>query len=266
MSSRFSLLTALPLMVLIAGCGSTTNGPTAQTSVSDEASPGGTSSPRVASSPPAAPSARPSATSTTAGPTGFTTTVDNPWFPLIPGTVFTYQGTKDGKKAVETFSVTRDLKTIDGVRCVVIQDEVALGGVAAEKLFGYYAQDPDGNVWYFGEDMLELDANGNVVATAGSWHAGLNRAQPALVMEASPKVGDTFAHDYTKNDWAVVSASAKVTVPLGAFSGAVMTREWSPLEPDLETHKYYVRGVGQVRDVAVKGPTEELALVKVEHT
>ena len=84
-------------------------------------------------------------------------------------------------------------------------------------------------------------------------------------MEATPTVGHSFAHDYTKNDFAVLSLSEKVSVPFGSFDSALVTKEWSPLEPDIETHKYYVRGVGAVRDLAVKGPPEELVLVKVEH-
>jgi hypothetical protein len=198
-------------------------------------------------------------------PTAFGTTVDNPWFPLVPGTTFTYTGTKDGRKAVETLTVATDTKVIAGVACVVVEDNVSLGGVAVERLLGYYAQDRDGNVWYFGEDMLEVNAKGQVVSTAGSWHAGVDKAPPALFMEASPTVGKTFAHDYTKNDFAVLSLADAVKVPYGAFADALVVKEWSPLEPDVETHKFYVRGVGLVRDVAVKGPREELVLVTVEH-
>jgi hypothetical protein len=192
-------------------------------------------------------------------------TIDNPWFPLTPGTTFTYHGTKDGKAAVETFAVTATTKVVAGVTCLVVDDRLSLGGVPTEKLLGYYAQDRAGSVWYFGEDMQELDASGNVVGTDG-WHAGVDKAPPALIMEASPVVGHSFSHDYTKNDFAVLSLSQPVKVPFGSFPEALVTREWSPLEPDVETHKFYVSGVGEVRDVAVKGPTEELVLVSVEHT
>ena len=198
-------------------------------------------------------------------PASFTSAIDNRWLPIARGTKWTYQGTKDGKRAVETFIVTRTTKVIDRVECVVTEDAVSLDGVPAETIIGCYAQDRDGNVWYFGEENQELDAGGRVVSTSGSWRAGVDHAPPALVMEGTPVVGHSFAHDYTKNDFAVVSLAEKVTVPYGTFDTALVTKEWSPDEPDIETHKFYVSGLGVVRDVAVSGPTEEFVLIRVEH-
>jgi hypothetical protein len=269
MSTPFSVLAVLGTAMLFASCTSTTVAPSEFGRASDRplptasASPGSRPSlaPTLGTAPP-----KPPAASGTIEPANFTNAVDNPWFPLTPGTSLTYQGTKDGKKAVERFTVTSATKIIDGVTCVVVEDRISLGGVAAEKLLGYYAQDRAGTVWYFGEDTQELDANGQVVSTEGSWRAGVDKAPPALFMEASPTVGHSFAHDYTKNDFANLSLTDKVTVPYGSFIDVLVTKEWSPLEPDIETHKYYVRGVGAVRDVAVKGPTEEFVLVKVEHS
>jgi hypothetical protein len=266
MSSRRSLVALAVPLLLLAACGSTAVGPTAEAGNSAGPVLTARTSPLPEGS--LGPSATTPGAPTASGaidPAGFTSAVTNPWFPLTPGTTFTYQGTKDDKKAVETFTVTRNTKIIDGVTCVVVDDKLSLGGVTTENLIGYYAQDRAGTVWYFGEDMQELDANGQVVSTDGSWHAGLDNAPPAVFMEASPTVGRTFAHDYTKNDFAVVSLSEKVTVPYGAYTDALVTKEWSPLEPAVVTHKFYVRGLGAVRDVAVKGPAEELVLVKVQH-
>jgi hypothetical protein len=161
--------------------------------------------------------------------------------------------------------VTATTKRIDGVTCVVTEDVVSLGGVVSERVIGYFAQDQDRSVWSFGEDDQELDDNGHVVSTDGSWHAGVDKALPALVMEGTPVVGHSFEHAATKNDYTVLSLASAVKVPYGSYADALVTREWSPLEPDVETHKFYVPGVGVVRDVAVKGPTEELVLAKVEH-
>jgi hypothetical protein len=84
-------------------------------------------------------------------------------------------------------------------------------------------------------------------------------------MEATPTVEHSFVNDFTKNDFAILSLSDAATVPAGSFQDVVVSKEWSPLEPDVEVHKYYARGVGLVRDLAVKGPAEELVLVSVEH-
>jgi hypothetical protein len=258
--SRFSVLAVAGLLIIVAGCGSASQKPTPESSQLIE--------PTLAlASRSSAPSAAPSRAAGASGPIDpaeFTSTVDNAWFPLVPGTVFTYQGTKDGHKAVEIVKVTGEKKVLAGVTCIVIEDSVSFAGVPAERLLGYYAQDRAGNVWYFGEDDEGLD-NGQVISTEGSWHAGVDKAPPAFFLEGSPTVGKSFAHDYTKSDFAVLSLAGKVTVPFGAFTDALVTKEWSPVEPDVEMHKFYVRGVGLVRDVAVKGPTEEFVLVKVEH-
>lgn len=199
-------------------------------------------------------------------PAAFSSTIDDPWFPLVPGTRFTYKGTKDGKAAVETFTVATATRVVAGVTCVVLEDKVSLNGVASERLVGYYAQDRAGNVWYFGEDTGELDANGNVVSTGPGWRAGVDGAPASLFMTAAPAVGQSFSNDYTKNDFAILGVSQAVTVPYGAFNDVVVSKESSPLEPDVEVHKYYARGVGLVRDLAVTGPAEELVLVNVEHS
>jgi hypothetical protein len=261
-------LAAAGLALVLAGCDSAGAGPSAEAGATAEPPTTTAASPSAEASlgpNPSPPSSIKPAASGAIDPASFSSTVDNAWYPLLPGTRFTYQGTKDGRKAVESFTVTRATKVVAGVTCVVVEDKVSLGGVPTERLLGYYAQDRAGNVWYFGEDIEELDANGQVVSTAGSWHAGINKATAAFFLEASPTVGKSFAHQYTHNDFAVLSLTEKVSVPYGSFSNALVTKEWSPLEPDIETHKYYVQGVGMVRDVAVKGPTEELVLVKVDH-
>lgn len=268
MSMPISVLALLGSVLLFAGCNSVDVAPSGEASATGTPIP--TASRSVASPMPSgspsqglAPSVAP-AGSGAIDPAGFTSTVDNRWFPLTPGTKMTYDGTKDGKRAVEKVTITGTTKRVDGVECVVIEDVVALAGVATEKLLGYYAQDRDGNVWLFGEDTQELDANGHVVSTEGSWRAGIDKAPRALFMEGSPVVGHSFADDYTKNDFAILKLTMTVKVPYGSYDNALVTKEWSPLEPDVETHKFYVPGVGLVRDVAVKGPVEELVLVKVE--
>jgi len=195
-------------------------------------------------------------------PADFTSTIDNPWFPLQPGTTFTYRGIKDGKPATRILTVTKQTKIIDGVTCVVVEDQLALAGRPAERLQGYYAQDRDGDIWYFGEDAQELDAMGTVIKSEG-WQAGSDGALPSFFMEAAPTVGHAFGHDYTKDHFQVVSLSEAVTVPYGSFTVALMTEEWNQLEDDAVAHKYYVRGVGEVRDVAVRGDKEEFLLVGI---
>jgi hypothetical protein len=191
----------------------------------------------------------------------FVTVIDNPWFPLTPGTTLTFEGTKDNKHAVRVSSVTSRTKVIEGVTCVVVEDSVSLGGSPAERALAYYAQDRQGNVWLFGEDSQEIE-HGRVVKNEG-WQADADGALPSFIMEAVPTIGHSFAHEYTDNHFQVVSVSESVKVPYGSFRDVLLTKEWSSEEPDVLSHKYYVRGLGEVRDVTVKGPIEEFDLVQV---
>ena len=197
-------------------------------------------------------------------PNNFGDAIDNPWHPLIPGTVMTYAGTKDDKPATQVVTVTSKTKTIDGVKCVVVEDVMSLAGAPADRTVGYFAQDKNGNVWYFGEDVQELDPKGNVTKTEG-WHAGIDGATPSIVMEAVPAKGHTLINAYTNDHAEVVSLAKSVKVPFGSYTDALLMKEWTPDEPDVLSNKYYVKNIGTVRDVAIKGDREEFLLVDVKH-
>jgi hypothetical protein len=198
----------------------------------------------------------------------FAPRVDNPWFPLIPGTTFVYRGVKDGKAARDVFKVLHTTKTIQGVRCTSVSDRLYLAGRLEERTTDWYAQDRRGNVWYFGEATAELDRSGHVTATEGSWLAGRHGARAGIYITAHPRVGQTALQEYYKghaeDHFAVVSVHARVSVPYVSSASAVLTKEWTPLEPGTLDHKYYVRGIGTVKEATVKGPLERDVLVSVQ--
>ena len=201
-----------------------------------------------------------SAPATTAAKRTFVDSVDNPWFPLTPGTTLVYRGVKDGQPSRERMTVTHRTKVINGVRCTVVRDLLYLGGHLGERTSDWYAQDSEGNVWYFGEDTAELDASGKVTSTEGSWQAGVDGAREGIFMPADPKVGQSFAQEHypgqAEDHFQVLSLSAKVTVPYTTSTEALLTKEWTPLEPGVIDHKYYVRGIGTVKEQTVKGGDE----------
>src|SRR4051794_11655135 len=75
--------------------------------------------------------------------------VDNPWFPLEPGTVIRYQGTDNGTRSVDIFSVTAKTRQVPGGRARIVHDRVFEHGRVVEDTRDWYAQDRNGNVWYF---------------------------------------------------------------------------------------------------------------------
>lgn len=200
-------------------------------------------------------------------PPAFADRVDNPWFPLRSGTTYVYRGEKDGEPSRELLTVTSLTKTIQGVRCTVLHDRLYLSGRLEERTTDWYAQDAKGNVWYYGEKTAELDRHGRVTSTEGSWQAGVDGAKAGIYMPAQPKVGQSFAQEFyaghAEDHFRVRSLDASVSVPYATSRHALLTEEWTPLEPGVIDHKLYVRGVGTVKEQTVKGGHELNVLVTV---
>jgi len=201
-------------------------------------------------------------------PANFVARVDNPFFPLTPGTTFVYEGqTAEGFNHSE-FAVTHNTKVILGVTCVEVHDTVTLDGVLAEDTLDWFAQDMAGNVWYFGENTGEL-IDGRFVTLDGTFTAGVNGAKPGIIMEAHPRVGDFYRQEFdlgNAEDLAeVVSTNDAVKVPVRptAFTGCLKTVETTPLETSLLEFKYYAAGVGNVLTVDAN-TGERLELVQIK--
>ncbi len=198
-------------------------------------------------------------------PSDFVNRVDNPWFPLQPGSRYRYRGRKEGTRMVDRVHVTHRTKRILGVKATVVHDVVSIHGRPREVTDDWYAQDRDGNVWYFGEATKELDRRGNVTSTEGSFKAGVDGARPGVYIPRHPRVGQSgrqeFYEGHAEDHFRVLDRSARVSVPYVSSRHALRTKEWTPLEPDVVDNKYYVRGIGIVREIAVKGPVERLRLV-----
>ena len=192
--------------------------------------------------------------------TTFVHGVSNPWFPLKPGTTFVYTGGKDNERGRDLVTVTNRTRRIRGVDCVAVEDRLYTGGHLSERTTDWYAQDERGNVWYFGERTAELDENGRVTSREGSWLAGVDGARAGIFMPAHPKVGTSFRQEsykgHAEDHVRVLSLSANVITPYSASPRALLTKEWTPLEPDTLDHKLYIRGVGLVREETIKGGNE----------
>jgi len=198
-------------------------------------------------------------------PANFVTTIDNPYMPLKPGTTLVYATFIDDGLEEEAFVITHNTKVILGVTCVEVHDTVTLNGQVTEDTLDWFAQDKQGNVWYFGEDSDEV-TNGRVSSLHGSWTAGVSGAKPGIVMEATSAVGDFYRQEFllgTAEDVAaVLNLDKTVKVPAGTFKHCLETGETSGLEPDTKELKYYAPGVGLVLTNDISG-NEKLPLVEI---
>jgi len=198
-------------------------------------------------------------------PANFTTTINNSYLPMKPGATYIYEGPTSAGYIRNTMIVTSNTSLIDGVTVVEVHDSVFTDNVLTEDTLDWYAQDKQGNVWYFGEDSDEL-VNGRVTSLGGSWSGGVNGAKPGIVMKAQPIVGTFYRQEFlldTAEDTAgVIAVDQTVTVPAGTFQHCVETEEITGLEPGALEHKYYAPGIGNVLTVdLVTGDTFPLVQI-----
>ena len=193
-------------------------------------------------------------------------TVSNPYLPFPLGTRYIYEvKTEDNTEHIEVFN-TGETKEIMGITTVVVRDIVTEEGELIEDTLDFYAQDKEGNVWYFGEEVKNYEG-GELKDNAGSWIAGVNGAVPGIIMPANPQVGDTYRQEYylgeAEDMGQIANLSGAITVPYGSYEDLIIIAEWNPLEPGVIEHKYFAKGIGLVAAEKVEGGSEREELVEI---
>jgi hypothetical protein len=199
-------------------------------------------------------------------PANFGTVADNEYFPLIPGTVWTYTGNTEDGQETDVVTVLNETKNILGITCTIVHDVVSLEGTVIEDTYDWYAQDLDGNVWYFGEDVSNYE-NGVFQDKDGSFEAGVDGALPGIIMMAEPVLQMPYRQEYYFNnaeDWGkLIETGVSVSTPFGDFTNCLKTEDWNALETDAPIeYKYYAPGIGVVREEVV-GTSEVMELVSI---
>ena len=199
-------------------------------------------------------------------PGNFVAVIDNPYFPLPVGRKLVYTGIKDGQTQTDVVTVTTQKKVILGITATVVSDIASHDGTLLEKTFDFYEQDAQGNVWYLGEDTTAFLPNGKT-DTSGSFLAGVDGAEPGIIMEANPQIPDAYRQECYAGQaedtaW-VVGTSGSVSVPYGKVRNVLTTLEATQLEPGAYDEKIYGPGIGIVSERALTGPNEIAQLVSV---
>jgi hypothetical protein len=187
-------------------------------------------------------------------PADFVAVVDNPYFPRIAGDKFVYEGqTANGFERIELV-ILDETKVIMGVTTTIMRDTVYLDGQVIEDTFDWFAQDKQGNVWYFGEDVNDYE-NGILVSKAGSWEAGVDGALPGIVMYGDPAAhaGETYLQEYyagqAEDTADLISVNESVEIAFGSFENVVQTYDYTPLDPTSQERKFYAAGLGTIKSV-----------------
>jgi hypothetical protein len=193
--------------------------------------------------------------------------VTNEFFPLVPGTTWTYTGESEGVSTSDVVEVTSCTRVIEGVTTTVVHDTAYENGVKVEETFDYFAIACDGTVWYCGEDSTEFDpVTGLPISTEGSWIAGQNDADAGFIMLANPQVGNRYLQEFAPG---VAVDQAKVASLDGSacspytdcIDNLLVTKETSQLDPGVVENKFYTSGIGFIRSEIIKGGDEHSELV-----
>lgn len=199
-------------------------------------------------------------------PADFVAGVDNPWFPLAPGTTWTYRrSTPYGSETLFATALTRPYE-IAGVATTAVRWQAVRHGHRRTLVVRWYAQDDAGNVWWFGQEVHRAAPQVDPLARR-SWRAGVDDARAGLVLSAVPREGDGYANasapGVVDRRSTVVSLTASVATPGRTYRDAVLTRDTSTLQPTMAEQTFFVRGIGMVAQQTSDATTSDLALVRV---
>ena len=199
-------------------------------------------------------------------PANFSADVTNPYFTLTPGTTYTYKSQDDGGTEVNKVTVTEKTRKVMGVTTRIVWDRVWLNDKLIEETYDWYAQDKEGNVWYFGEDSKAYK-KGEAVSAKGSWEAGVDGAKPGIVMQAQLHPGVPYRQEYKAGEaedmGQIVSLGESVTTPAGTFKDCLKTKDWSAIENGGVEHKYYSREAGNVVLETEEGDKKRVELIEI---
>jgi hypothetical protein len=190
-------------------------------------------------------------------PADFTVEIDNPYWPMTPGSRWTYREVEDGEAMDVVVTVTPKTKEIaNGVEARVVHDVVSKDGEPLEVTDDYYAQDSAGNIWYLGEDTAEYE-HGKVATRAGSFEAGVDGAEAGIALPGDPQDDMAYRQEYSKgtaeDTGEVLGVDEQAEVPFGHFTDVLMTKDLNPLEPRSLELKFYAKGVGPVLTLDASG-------------
>jgi hypothetical protein len=202
-------------------------------------------------------------------PGDFTTDIDNHYWPMTPGTRWTYRELDEaGRTLTVVTTVTSATKTLaSGITARVVRDTVTEDGEVVEDTFDWYAQDGKGNIWYLGEDTAEFE-EGMLTTRKGSWESGVDGALAGVAVPVDPVDDMQYRQEYYAGEaedvGEVLSTEEQAQVPAGHYTMALLTKDTSALEPNVLEYKLYAPNVGPVLTLGVSRAGDREELLKVE--
>lgn len=203
-------------------------------------------------------------------PASFTVEIDNRYWPMEPGTRWTYREIdEEGAQLQVVVTVSAETRKIaNGITARVVRDTVTEGGEIVEDTFDWYAQDARGNIWYLGEETAEFEG-GEITSRAGSWEAGVEGALPGVIVPANPVDDLAYRQEYAageaEDNGEVLAVGQQVEVAAGHYRDALLTKDTNALEPRVLEYKLYAPDVGPLLALGLSGGGGREELVRLEN-
>jgi len=191
----------------------------------------------------------------------FTSVGSNPYFPLWPGYALQLAGEDEDDEGAAVninlrITVLAQTELVDGVLTRVVEEMEEEDGELIEVSRNFFALCREtGDVWYFGEDV-DIYEDGEIIDHAGAWRAGIDGAEPGILMPATPLLGARHLQEKAPGvalDQAeVVSLDEMLTLPFGTLQDLLKVEEHSTLDAGIFSEKWYAHGIGLVKDGATE--------------
>jgi hypothetical protein len=186
----------------------------------------------------------------------FLTEGSSPFFPLIEGQVLTLAGEVDGVLEELVITTTDQTITIGSVVTRIVEERHTEDGELVEVSRNFFAHCAENNsVFYFGEDVDNYE-DGEIVNHNGSWQAGQGGATAGVIMPGLPLLGARYFQEVAPGialDRAeVFRVNGDAQTPFQHFTGVLVTKETTPLEPGVVELKKYAPGIGIIADADLR--------------
>lgn len=197
----------------------------------------------------------------------FVSGVNNPYFTLTPGRKFYYDGASpEGIKIHKEILATDHKREIAGVETLATWTREWHDNSLVSDSKNWYAQDKEGNVWWFGENKQDI-FGGTIKSKSSEWLAGVNNAKAGIIVPGAPKSGDPIAVAFNGIDQEkaeVLAVGESVQVPRGQLKDCLKIGDYSAGDSPSDTQQYYCKETGNLSVELIPDTFGKLELTKIE--
>ncbi len=175
---------------------------------------------------------------------------------LKPGHQLILEGKENATDVQLSITVLNETKIVNGVETRIVEEKKTEDGELDEIAKNYYTIcKPSNDIFNFGEEV-DYYENGKIISHEGAWEAGVNGSMPGIVMpgkvELNSKYYQEIAPRVAEDRAEIISMTETVNTPVSTFDKVIKSEETNPLEPGSKDYKFYVKGIGFIKEESFK--------------